>query len=293
MKNLVLLSAAVLLMFTACKKDDKNGGGSSGDTIGPVPSAFMQKALIEEFTGCWCGYCPDGATVVEETVAQFPGRVYGVAIHQGDPMEIGLYNQLDNKFNVTGFPTGMVSRTAQGGSVPISRGSWKSVAQSVLTNTAFAGLALSSSIEANTITVEVHTGFLAALAGNYKVTVYVTENGVTGGSSYSQANYYDNDSGSPFYQMGNPIVGYVHDHTVRRVLSANLGDPIEATALVALGEDIKTYTTDIPLNAQGLPKWNSANIEIVAFVHRDGGTATTSEILNVQKAALGIVKDWQ
>ena len=142
----MLLSAAVLLMFTACKKDD-NGGGGNGDAIGPVPSAFTQKVLIEEFTGAWCGYCPDGAKVVEETMMQFPGLVYGAAIHEGDPMEIPLYTQLDNKFNVTGFPTGMVNRTAQGGSVPISRGSWKNVAQQGLNKTAFAGLAMKSSLK--------------------------------------------------------------------------------------------------------------------------------------------------
>lgn len=290
MKKLFLLSAAVLLMFAACKKDD-NGSGS-GESIGPVPSSFTKKALIEEFTGCWCGYCPDGATVVNETMAQFPGRVYGAAIHEGDPMEIGLYAQLDNKFNVTGFPTGMVSRTAQGSSVPISRSSWKSVAQNVINAPAFAGVAMKSSIEGNTISVEVHTGFLAALPGNYKVTAYILEDGVTGGNSYNQVNYYNNDASSPFYQMGNPIVGYVHDHVVRKVLSANLGDPVEATALVALGKDVKNYTFDIPLDGLGAPLWNSANLKLIAFVHRDGGTATTSEILNVQKSKIGIVKNW-
>ncbi|MBT8196082.1 MAG: hypothetical protein KJO64_06620, partial [Bacteroidia bacterium] len=113
MKKLLLFTAAVMIAFTSCKKDDDNGGGG-GDDIGPVPAAFTQKVLIEEFTGCWCGYCPDGATIVDETMTQFPGQVYGAAIHQGDPMEISLYDKLDQKFNVTGFPTGMVNRTAQG-----------------------------------------------------------------------------------------------------------------------------------------------------------------------------------
>lgn len=228
---------------------------------------------------------------MEEAVTQNPGKVYGAAIHEGDPMELSLYSKLDDKFNVTGFPTGMVNRTASGNSVPMSRGSWKSMAQNLLSNTAFAGLAIKSSLEAGVINVEVHTGFNTALTGNYKVTVYILENKVVGGSSYNQSNYYNNDPNSPFFGLGSYISGYEHNHTVRQVLSANLGDPIAATALVPLGEDVKNYTVAIPLNGQGLPKWNEANLEIIAFIHRDGA-ATSSEILNVQKSVIGIVKNW-
>ena len=44
-----------LLVFAGC--EDK----SDDFEISQVPPTFTKKVLIEEFTGAWCGYCPDGA----------------------------------------------------------------------------------------------------------------------------------------------------------------------------------------------------------------------------------------
>ena len=41
------------------------------------------------------------------------------------------------------------------------------------------------------------------------VTVYLIEDDVTGsGYGYDQVNYYDSESESPFYGLGNPIVEF-------------------------------------------------------------------------------------
>ena len=47
-------------------------------SIGPVPYSFTKKVLIEEFTGAWCGYCPDGAHRLENTINANNGNVIGV-----------------------------------------------------------------------------------------------------------------------------------------------------------------------------------------------------------------------
>ena len=57
--------------------------------IGPVPDSFTKKVLIEEFTGAWCGYCPDGAHRLEKIIDSNDGNVIGVSLHNGDQMAVG------------------------------------------------------------------------------------------------------------------------------------------------------------------------------------------------------------
>ena len=134
--------------------------------------------------------------------------------------------------------------------------------------------------------MEVHAGFNSTLNGDYKLTVYLIEDGVTGtGYGYDQRNYYDTDSESPFYNLGDPIEGYEHNHTLRAVLSESLGDPIMVSEMVSGGEHIGTYTVD-------LSSYNKNNLSIVAFVTYIGSTITEHEIMNVQKCGIDGFQDW-
>ena len=86
-----------------------------------------RNALIEEFTGVNCSYCPDGHRIADEIVAANPGRFVAVNITQGsyasDPTDFRIQDgeNLDNTFSISGYPTGVVSR-AQGNTS--SRGAW-------------------------------------------------------------------------------------------------------------------------------------------------------------------------
>ena len=78
--------------------------------IGPVPESFTKKVLIEEFTGAWCGYCPDGAHRLENIINLNDGNVIGVSLHNGDQMAVGHTDYLGSIYQNTGFPSGMVDR---------------------------------------------------------------------------------------------------------------------------------------------------------------------------------------
>ncbi|HNQ12305.1 MAG TPA: Omp28-related outer membrane protein [Bacteroidia bacterium] len=288
MRKVLMSVLVVLVALTGCKKTSDNnnsGGGSSGATIGAVPSAFVQKVLIEEFTGAWCGWCPDGAYKMKQIIDANPGKAIGAAVHQGDPMEINLYSTLDATFNVTGFPQGMISRTTYGGSVVMSRSSWNTASNIILGKTAKAGLAIESSIVGDSLKVKAHVAFLNALTGTFNVTIYLLEDKVTGGSSYNQSNYLSGNasySSSPYYSLPNPITGYEHNHTVRKVLTANLGDAIPTSDIGPGVKHIKSVNILIPTN------YKKENLRIVAFV-TDG---STKEVLNAQEANAGAVKNW-
>ena len=274
-----------LLVFAGCEDEPDDF------QVSKVPSAFTKKVLIEEFTGAWCGYCPDGAYRVENLINDNDGRVVAVSLHAGNPtgdeMEIAHTNYLETTYQNTGFPSGMVDRVSVNGSTSLNRGYWKYVANDQLLKTAVCGLAIISEVNGQNATVEVHAGFNSTLNGDdYRLTVYLIEDGVTGtGYGYDQRNYYNTEAESPFYDLGDPIVGYEHNHTLRAVLSESLGDAIMVSEMVSGGEHIETYTVDIS-------SYNKNNLSIVAFVTYIGTSITEHEILNVQKCGIDGFQDW-
>ena len=141
MKKLLTLTliTALALGFNACKKssstvDGTNFLGNTSNTttapapvdplalVGSLPADYTKKVVLEEFTGEWCGWCPEGAKVMVDNIAAHPGKVIGIAVHDGDPMEIPSYNTwIKALTGVTGFPNGSVDRADAS-----DRGNWTS-----------------------------------------------------------------------------------------------------------------------------------------------------------------------
>lgn len=289
---IILLTA---LSFTSCKKSeeqtpqpvpDTTNTGNSGNGITDVPNSFTQKVLLEEFTAAWCTTSPDADYKRDQVVSANAGKVVAVAVHQTDGMSLtSLYNTLYSNFNAN-TPSGMINRTPSLGNVALNQTQWMSNATVALGKTAKCGVALTSSVSGNIASIEVHAGFKEVLTGNYNLTVYLVEDSVTGsGSGFNQANAYNTSSGSQFFGQGNPIVNYKHNRVVRKVLTANLGDVISASNLVAGGEFIKTFSTNIT-------GYNHSNLYVVGFVNKVGTSPTTHEIMNVQQAKTGALKNW-
>ncbi len=288
-KNLLYVLGAVLFI-SACSKDD--GGGTPAPAppaeipqIGAPSGTYTKKALLEYHTASWCSACPDAEVKKRQVEANFPGRVIPVAVHQSDAMQIPLFMTLDATFGSN--PTyGMVNRVPSLGFVLLNRTQWMSNVTSQLNQPAKCGLAINSVVSGNTATIEVQAAFREEVFGNVNLTVYVIESDISGtGSGYDQANSYNNDQSSPYYNQGNPIVGFKHEHVARKTITANLGDPIESSKLVAGGLMKKQFTAD-------LTGFDKSKTFIVAFVNIQGNSATTHEVLNVQRAKAGVLQDW-
>ena len=273
---------AIFLSINLWNCEDEN----KEPTIGPVPDSFTKKVIIEEFTGAWCGYCPDGAFRLENIISENIGNVIGVSAHSGDAMEASQTYFLESTYLNPGYPSGMVDRFNYNGSVSMNRGYWAYIASEQLLKVASCGLAIKSKVNGNTANVSVHAGFNAIVSGEHRLTVYLIEDGVVGaGNGYDQMNFYDLDTASTFYDLGNPIEGYEHNHTLRFTLSEPLGDIIDSSVLVSGGEYIAEYEVDIS-------PYDLNNLSIVAFVNYVGSTYLEHEVLNVQKCEINGVQDW-
>lgn len=291
MKHIALL-LLLTITFQSCSKDEaaKPQDTPAQTTNAPaLPSSFTQKVMLEMYSTSYCATCPDAMRMYEQYIIQQPDRVYGASLHDIDPMKISAWNTMDSILNITAYSSGSFNRLAYNGTPVVHKTNWSSsgMLSNALNRTAKCGLQIQSTINGTTADITVKAGFLTTLSGEYRMTVYLIEDSVTGtASGYNQANYYNNISSSPFYQLGNPIIGYKHNCVVRRVLTANRG------MIISTGNSIdggSTITRNFTANLSGL---KTANVQVLAFIHKSGSTATAQEVLNVQRARLGTFKNW-
>ena len=283
------------------------GGNTGSDTtnvdpnpqdgaISPIPESFTQKAVIEEATGTWCGWCPFGTAIMDKYVAEYPNRVYGVAIHGGSPTE-PMLNQamLDNvgrTYNLAGFPSGLINRLPS----PSSRDffmhpeEWSEALDKQLEKESTAvGIALESNIdEANALaTLQVHVGFGkdVSVSTRYKILIYLIEDGLV----YPQQNYLSGDTRfkdgkyHKYYEAPAVIRDFVHNHVARRAFTALDGEEIEASKVGEFKKFKKEFQLNLTRND------NLAESYVVAVLLRDGSKPS---VLNAQKVKLGETKDW-
>jgi len=264
MKN-IKISTLILVLFAvlvSCKKE-KNDDSSDQDQEQQeqVPSSFTQKALLEEFTGEWCVYCPDGAAVIEQIKTDHPDDFVAISYHISDSFEISEGVDYDDTFNFYGFPAGVVNRTGSAG----GRTQWPTLVTQALNNTATCGIKLETSIDGNKLTVKVK------YAGTEDFDAYLTVDIIEDEVPES----------SPGAQTGAPT-GYKHFDVFRKVVTDQSGDQISVK-----NEKIETKT----FSNIDIANYNKENLYVVAFIHKELNSNNRS-VYNVQIVKAGQDKDF-
>ena len=231
-----------------------------------TPTTFDKRALIEDYTGTWCGWCPRVSYGIE-LVQEASNKVAVVAVHSGDVMQTTYGNTLIGTFNPGGsYPTAIVNRTSEWTyPEPNNVNQVTSGAQGSIST----GVAINTAIKGSNLSFVVSAGFGQNLTGA-KLVVLLLENGLT----YDQENYTD------YYGGVDVLEDFVHDHVLRYAFTNPLGDAISATA----GDTYRMkmdYT--IPSNIIS----NSAKAEIVAMV-----VGSNNELINVNMVKVGEKADF-
>lgn len=310
MKKLVLSSLAVALMFGfySCSKQSPKISGTNNlgvnntnttappatNIFGDMPTDFTKKAVIEEVTGAWCGYCPNGAYHIQQSCDANPERVYGVAIHTGDVMS-DLYDNytksapddLASQYSFSGVPAGVVNRRKSTDNYNV----WESETAAEINKPAECGLAIATKkVQDQTYSIEVHAGFNTTLTGEYYVVAYILEDEVHKGSAYDQHNYMDADATSPWYQKGDPMssTDYKHNHLLRQIIfkpglwgTAIPGNYLKAGGEFAIKEEVDMST-----------EYDLTKVSVLAMVVKKGATPDEDYVMNVQECKLGSIKKW-
>ena len=252
----------------------------------PITQKY-RNVLIEEFTGKYCGYCPDGHRIANEIAAANPGKVFPINIHAG-AYSITDYpnlnttdgNAIMNGFNVAAFPSGNVNRNSNSA---IGRFDWESETNSQLsqlTEVNIAGnVAINSVTRQAEITVELDYLSNSNYSTNY-LTIMMLQDSIWGSQSNGSLNPEQYVDGQ-----------YCHMHVLRDVITNTWGDAITPTTA---GTHItKKYIYEIP-EVIGTPNGVEVdldNIYFLAFVTEKQDGTPTRPVLNVNKLELSKVPD--
>lgn len=232
--------------------------------------AENKKVLIEEFTGIYCGNCPDAHVIIKELQKAQPDNVISIAYHAGhyatpynekDPdYRTALGDTLDTRFVPDGYPNGMINRYAfDENGYMYGRGSWASYSHTITDQTAPVNVLASSVYDSatRTLTVDVEGYYTANVdAEENMLNVIVTQSNIVGPQNGGD--------------MGD---SYVHEHMARVNLTPIWGDTIAACKE---GDFFKRqYVYVVPEDINGV-KTDPAYFEVVAFVAEN-----ETNILNV------------
>lgn len=229
-----------------------------------------RKVVVEDYTGTWCGFCPRVAGAITD-LHEETDDITVVAIHETansfpDPMHFDQVQLLKDAFGVEGFPAARINRVVDW-PTPHPNGDITSIA-GLDTNLA---VALNSELTNSELLVQVNVVYEEGSVQGDKLVVYLLEDHII----HDQINYYNEDTTSPFYNLGDPIPSFEHNEVLRASLTSVLGNTIPSTE--ALIEYVTSFTINIPSS------YDSDNLSVVAMVVAENNTAKNSQFAHVNE----------
>ena len=229
-----------------------------------------KSTILEEFTGIYCGYCPDGHLIASNMYNANPDRVILINIHQGsfanpgagDPdYRTSWGDAIANQTGLTGYPAGTVNRhvfsTAQSaGGTANGRSTWSAMSDEIMQQVSPVNVGASSTYNASTneltIDVEAYYTSNSSASTNYMNVVLIQDSLLgpqSGGTNYNPTNYVGSD--------------YVHSHMLRDMVTGQWGDVINNTTQGSLYQNQYIYT--LPTDVNGVSV-DISNCHLVVFV---------------------------
>lgn len=211
--------------------------------------SFVSRSLAVRFTADWCGYCPYMATAFESAQEQLNGAFEIVSLHGSESTyEFSGTNQLARRFNIDGYPTGIIDFRA---SIPnySSIATTASAAVQVAQETkrsypTTSGIAVDSYLSGTELTVFVPIYFHQP--DSYRVTVLLLEDGIDGRQN-----------------QGGIMGKYTHDDVARKALTSMSGESARIESPNTVWTNF--YTTKVDAS------WNPANLKVLVYVEKPYG----------------------
>ncbi len=238
----------------------------------PVSTSVENKnVVLEEFTGIYCTFCPDGHLRAANLKAANPGDVVLINVHTGgfanpgpgDPdYRTPFGAALEGQSNLTGYPAGTINRRVFAGNsqnptggTAQSRGSWATTGATVLAEQSYVNVALEADVNlrTNVMTIDVEMYFTGTAPAQFNLNVALLQDNIAGPQTGAAAN--------PSQVL--PDGRYNHQHMLRNFFTGQWGEVIVTTGA---GTTItKQYIYNVPANINGIPV-NIADLEVAAFI---------------------------
>ena len=252
-------------------------------------SSPVKRVLLEQFTGAWCGWCPDGTVYMDSIMTKYPDKVIGVKLHYSDYMETAETYVLNKCYAFdAGWPSGAVDRTRFYDSYEkdsvrsLNRSLWENAVIEELQKEPLVDVSLVYYLDTNSrkLLATVSAGFLKDLKGDIRLNAYIIEDDVTGvGTGYDQNNNFSNNSdfpNHPYHNKPSVIKGYHHMKVVRKILGGIWGSSGAVPKIVKSGDRFYQnyeFTLD--------STWKISKLSFIGFAQLFDADTNKRIILNV------------
>lgn len=235
----------------------------------PMP----KNAVLEEFTGIHCTYCPDGHAIAQSILDNNPGRVVVIAIHQGtfaspsagEPdYRTSFGDAIAGQTGLNGYPSGTVNRHVFSGSnTALNRGAWAGACDQIMQETSPVNVGIASqyndATRQLTIDVELYYTANSATANNFINVVLI------------QDSIYGPQTG------GGAGSNYRHMHMLRHMITGQWGDQVTTTTQGSLVN--RSYTYTVPANYNGVEALVE-NMKVAVFVAQGQQEIITGDVVD-------------
>jgi len=272
MKNLILLLLSIVCF-----------GVNAQTFVSTTPE--NKNVVLEEFTGIYCTFCPDGHVIAQGLHDTYPNDIFLINIHTGGYSNPNSPSHPDFNSNhgaaiaansgLAGYPAGTVNRhvfpniAPQGspGTTALSRGDWSNACSDIMSQSSPVNVAAQASYDMSTgiLTVNTETYFTATHTGGAFLHVAVVQNNVPGPQTGAQT-----------YNPGAIIPGpwsptYNHQHMLKYMMDGNFGIEFNTTTAGTFVPNTHTWnmppTIILPQGTSGyMPDIDPTNLDVVAFI---------------------------
>ena len=281
MKNLLTIALALVTTFAFAQT-----------FVSTTPE--NKNVVLEEFTGIYCGFCPDGHVIGQGLHDANPNDVFLINIHTGgysnpngpnDPDFNCIYGAaIGSASGLAGYPAGTVNRATFAGISPqgspgttaLSRGDWGAACNIILADPSYVNLGAQASYDMSTgiLTVNTETYYTATTTNVNVLHVAVVENNVPGPQSGAQ-NY---NPGAIISGPWSPT--YNHQHMFRHLMDGANGLEYNVTTAGTFVPNNHTWTMPANLAAGQstngyFPDLDPTNMDVVAYIAEGPGEIIT------------------
>ena len=276
MKKLILLLSGVYMSFSAMAQLP----------VSTTPE--NRRALLEEFTGINCTYCPAGHVIASNLKNANGANFWVMNVHVGSFSTPGAGQPdfrttfgtgLVNQAALTGYPAGTINRhlfagLGQNAGTAMGRGNWSNATTQIRAIAAYVNVAVEAQVDEQSrqLRVIVQHHFTANGTTTNKLNVALLQNNVEGPQTGAQT-----------YNPGNiqPTGKYLHQHMLRHFITGQWGTAITNTAAGTTTTDTLYYTIPASLNNIA---YDLGNLEVVAFI-----TDGQQEVINANGSDVNVV----
>lgn len=233
-------------------------------------------ALVEDFTGATCGYCPPGAEIIKQLKSDHPGRAHGMAVHAGsftggDKFLNAHADALLAHAGTPGSkPTGRVNRVLRGTAKTYGREFWKSMSEDIINANTVSpiNIGIKAIIKGSDMLIDVETYFPEEHFSDVRVQTFVLQSGFTSDQSdYGPHGKWNGD--------------YVNDDVLRWMPGTDAsGETLSSTAK----DDFKAFSYTCPIDASWAGKSTDVIEYAVLVVATDGADGEILQVMEVDLA---------